>query len=625
MIKQLLIFSAFFYTCGISIAQTGDRCGSAAYMDHLKATKPEAYKQIQAFEQRLTAHQRQGSLRTSTFGDTIIKIPVVIHIIHNNTAGTIGGNNNPNISDAQIFSQLTVLNNDYKRLNADTANTPAMFKSVAANVKLQFCLANVDPNGMATSGITRNYYNQSSYNALGDVDLLSSISYWPSDQYLNIWVCNLSGGTLGVAQSPGAASIPGLSPSDGAAETDGVVIHYKAFGTTGTLLTEYNLGRTATHEVGHWFGLFHPWGPTYDSGDCSMTDYCDDTPTCGNHFYSRYPTCSMVPTGTGAVVCTPARMIQNYMEYSDDACMNLFTEDQKTRMRSSIELSTRRAALLNSLGCCSIPALKKLPLVKDFEDGDLNSGGWILLNPNSSSTFTPGFELSSYSGYGEGSYSTAVTNDSIYMMSDPATHKYMFSMVSPFIKIQNTHTPVLRFDWAYSPLTLNGNTDSIVVYVSTGCDNSWAELKTFYGSDFSSTQNPRADFIPAANEWITTVLNLGNYVNSPALRVKFVSYSKGINTFYLDNINFGFISNTLDVTVYPSPTSGQLTVQTIFSGSKNVDYMVYNTLGQSVHQAHDQNIYSTNKVLDLSFLASGVYFILVSDGDEKVVKRIVKQ
>jgi hypothetical protein len=624
MIKRLLLFTAFFYVCGISIAQTVDRCGSVAYMEYLKATKPEAYKQIMEFQQQLTAHQQQRSLRTSTFGDTLIRIPVVVHVIHNNAAGTIGGANNPNISDAQILSQIKVLNDDYQRLNADSVHTPSMFKSVAANVKLQFCLANVDPNGLSTSGITRSYFNQSIYDAQADVDLLSSISYWPSDQYLNIWVCNLGTSTLGSAQSPGSG-VPGLSSTDGAAETDGVVINFKAFGTTGTLFPKYTLGRTATHEVGHWFGLFHPWGSGANSGDCSKTDYCDDTPTCGNSFYSSYPACSMVPTGTGAVVCTPARMIQNYMEYSDDACMNLFTEDQKTRMRSSIELSARRAALLNSLGCCTLPALKKLPLVKDFEDGDLNSGGWILLNPNSSSTFTPGFEISSYSGYGEGNYGTAVTNDSIYMISDPATHKYMFSMVSPFVNIQNTHTPVLRFDWAYSPLTLNGNTDSIVVYVSTGCDNSWAELKTFYGSDFSSTQNPRADFIPAANEWITTEVNLGNYVNSPALRVKFVSYSKGINTFYLDNINFGFISNTLDVTVYPNPTSGQLTVQTIFSGTKNVDYLLYNTLGQLVYQAHDQNIYSSNKVLDLSFLASGVYFILVSDGDEKIVKRIVKQ
>lgn len=621
MIKQLLIFSAFFYICGISIAQTGDRCGSVAYMEHLKATKPEAYKQIMEFQQRLTAHQQQRSLRTSTFADTIIRIPVVIHIIHNNAAGTIGGANNPNISDAQIFSQMKVLNDDYQRLNADTVNTPAIFKSVAANIKLQFCLANVDPNGLSTSGITRNYYNQSSYDALADVDLLSSIAYWPSDQYLNIWVCNLSGGTLGSAQSPGTSSIPGLSPSDGAAETDGVVINYKAFGTVGTLYPEYNLGRTVTHEVGHWFGLFHPWGSGGDSGNCSQTDYCNDTPTCGNRFYSTYPACSMV----APIVCTPNRMIQNYMEYSDDACMNLFTEDQKTRMRSAIELSARRAALLSSLGCCTIPALKKLPLVKNFEDGDLNSGGWILLNPNSSSAFTPGFELSSYSGYAEGSYSTAVTNDSIYMQSDPSTQKYMFSLVSPFINIQYTHTPVLRFDWAYSPQTLNGNTDSIVVYISTGCDNSWSALKTLYGNDFTSTQNPRADFIPAANEWMTTELNLGNYVQSPALRVKFVSYSKGINTFYLDNINFGFISNTLDVNVFPNPTNGQLTIQTIFSGTKNVDYLLYNTLGQLVHQAHDQNIYSTNKVLDLSFLASGVYFILVSDGDEKIVKRVVKQ
>ena len=626
MIKLLRVFFPALILCTLicsgSFAQDVQHCGHEQYMQHLAATQPAVYKRIIELEKQLA--NQPANLRTTSLPDVTINIPVVVHVIHNNSSGTIGGTNNTNISDQQVQSQIDALNKDYQRLNADASQTPPGFQSVAANCKLVFCLATTDPSGNSTNGITRTYSSKATY-TINDEVQLKGLSYWPSDQYLNIWTCDLRGIPssqllLGYAQKPGAASVPGLDPTDGEAATDGVVINYKAFGTIGTLYAKFNLGRTATHEIGHWLGLSHPWGD-YNSGDCNLTDYCDDTPTCGNSYESSSPVCS----DNAPITCSVPRMIQNYMEYSDDACMNLFTEDQKTRMRSAIELSARRSALLSSLGCCTVPALKTIPLVKNFEDGDLTSDDWTVINPNSSSSFTPGFELSAYSGYGKGSYSTAVPNDSVYVDADAATHKYMFTLESPYINIHNAHTPIVRFDWAYSPQAANGATDSVVVYISTGCANTWSVLKTFYGSSFSSTKNPRTDFTPAADEWSTTELNLGSYINKPAVRIKFVSYSKGFNTFYLDNINFGLISHTLAVNVYPNPVSSVVQVQTVFEGAKNVDYIVYNTLGQSVHQASDQQVYSSTKVLDLSFLASGVYFILVSDGDEKIVKRIVKQ
>lgn len=618
MNKYLLIFSLFFCVCGVSIAQTGDRCGSEEYLNHLKATQPEAYKQITAFKQRLASHQMQ-SLRTSTSTDTFIKIPVVIHVIHNNAAGIIGGPSNTNISDAQVLSQITVLNTDYQRLNADSVNTPVGYKPIAANIKLQFCLANIDPNGLYTSGITRNYYNQNSY-SVADANLLSSIAYWPSDQYLNIWVCDLSGGVLGFAQPPGASSVPGLGNSDGAAATDGVVIDYKAFGTTGTLLPKYNLGRTTTHEVGHWFGLSHPWGD-YNSGDCSLTDYCSDTPPCANAFESAYPACSVA----APITCTPSRMVQNYMDYSDDGCMNLFTEDQKTRMRTTIEFSTRRYALLSSLGCCTMGNVTATPYVKSFEDADITSDGWTTINPNSSSTYTKGFELSNTSAFNEGSYAISVTNDSIYVESDAATHKYMFSYVSPYLNLRTISNPKLRFNWAYSPLTSNGATDSIVVLISEGCEDNFIPLYIFYGPDFTSTKNPRALFSPDATEWNTTEINISNFMNTAGVRIKFVAYSKGINTFYVDNINILQSSYVLTATVFPNPTNDVINIKMVYDGTKTIDYIVYNVLGQLIFKATDQDVYSYTKQIDLSSLAAGVYLVQVSDGGKKRVYKIVKQ
>ncbi|WP_299247712.1 T9SS type A sorting domain-containing protein [uncultured Cytophaga sp.] len=619
--KSIVLFLTFFSCiCFNSWSQTGGRCGSEEYMQHLKATKPEAFKQINAFKKELGQLQR-NSLRTSASTDTVIHIPVVIHVVHDVLSGTIGGKN---ISDAQIQSQITVLNNDYQRLNADQVNTPVGYLPIAANVKLQFCLANRDPFGNYTSGITRTYNNKASYGVY-DASLLSSLTYWPSDQYLNIWVCDISGNVLGYAQQPGSSSITGLDPNDGVAETDGVVIDYTAFGTIGNLQSKYNLGRTTTHEVGHWFGLSHPWGD-YNSGDCSLTDYCADTPPCGNAFTSAVPLCSNIPTGSGSVVCTPSRMIQNYMDYSDDGCMNLFTQDQKSRMRSTMEFSARRYALFSSLGCCNITGtILAAPYAKSFEDSDISSDGWSSINPNSSSTYTKGFELNNYSAFDKGGYCTSVTNDSVYVESIPNTHKYSVSYISPYLNLKTVLSPTLFFDWAYSPKVKNGQTDSIGVYVTQGCSNNWVLIKRLYGNDFTSTNQQRSLFKPTADEWQTTEIDLSTYSNNAGMRIKFVSFSKGINTFYLDNINITASSPTLFVNVYPNPASDIIKITSVFEGKRNIDYVLYNLLGQLILKTQDQNVYSYTREMDLSGLASGIYILQVSEGNQKLVRKIVKQ
>ena len=604
-------------------AQDIQHCGNEAYMQQLSVKDPALYKNIMQFQQQLHAHTQ--TMRTAALPDNIIRIPVVVHVIHSNAAGIIGGTNNTNISDAQVISQIVVLNKDYQHKNADSVNTRAAFKPVAANCKFEFCLAEVDPNGNTTTGITRTYTSKANF-TIAEETQLKSLAYWPSDQYLNIWVCDLRGTPstqllLGYSSQPGG--LPGGDSNDPQANTDGVVINYKAFGTVGTLFTKYNLGRTASHEIGHWLGLLHTWG-NFDSGYCNQTDYCTDTPVCANAFAAASPACSDNPP----VKCTPdiARMIENYMDYSDDACMNLFTQDQKTRMRSSIELSPRRNALLNSLGCCTITNLVTMGYQKSFEDGSLLSDDWTTINPNAASIYTAGFELNNaVSGYGKGSYCTSVINDSVYSASDNNTHKYAYSFVSPYMNLQASSIPKMRFDWAYSPKVANGTTDSIVVYVSSGCVGDWNVLYTLYGNSFTSTPNPRGIFTPTADEWMTSEIDMNAYKNNAAIRVKFVAYSKGINTFYLDNINIVNASPQLLANVYPVPTSGLVNVSTTFEGKKTVHYAVYNTLGQFVFEATEEDVYSNIKELNLSFLAGGIYFIKVSDGKDTVLKRIVKQ
>ncbi len=305
---------------------------------------PEWKSQREQFEKDLKQQvlKLKNSKHNRVEAGALLKIPVVVHILHNEANGAI---TDENIPDQRVLEQIVTLNRDFRRANADAINTPIIYNGIATDTQIEFCLANRDPLGFPTSGINRVYNAKSPFIYPNDDALLKSLSYWPSDQYLNIWVCRMSDNSqtnkiLGYAQFPSNTALGGLSNDEGPASTDGVVIHYTVFGMTSD--ASYNLGRTTTHEVGHWLGLLHTWG----DGDCSVDDYIDDTPNCDDQYFSDRLTC------IAPIQCGGRRMIENYMDYSDDACMNLYTVDQKTRMQTALTLSPRRAALINSKGCC---------------------------------------------------------------------------------------------------------------------------------------------------------------------------------------------------------------------------------------------------------------------------------
>jgi hypothetical protein len=241
----------------------------------------------------------------------LVTIPTVFHVVYKKTA--------ENISDAQIKSQIAVLNKDFRAANADKSKVPPVWKGLVADANVQFALATKDPKGKATSGITRTKTTRDSFGAGNAVKKKSQggADPWPSDRYLNIWVCNLGEGLLGYAQFPG-----------GPAATDGVVILYTALGTNGAAAAPFNLGRTATHEVGHWLNLRHIWG---DRNDCGGTDFTADTPNqqLPNTGKPTFPhvSCNNGPNGD---------MFMNYMDYVDDAAMFMFTPAQVLRMNATL-------------------------------------------------------------------------------------------------------------------------------------------------------------------------------------------------------------------------------------------------------------------------------------------------
>jgi hypothetical protein len=241
----------------------------------------------------------------------VLKIPVVVHVVYNTA--------DENISDAQVKSQIAALNRDFSASNQDTSDTPAPWQGLVGNTKIQFALAKKDAKGKATTGITRTKTKETSFGTDDAVKRKATggVAAWPTGKYLNLWVCSLGGGLLGYAQFPG-----------GAAATDGVVILNTAFGTKGTAAAPFNLGRTAVHEVGHWFNLNHIWG---DTSDCSGTDHVGDTPGAQLPNYGKptfpHVSCNNGPNGD---------MFVNYMDYVDDAAMVMFTAGQVARMQATL-------------------------------------------------------------------------------------------------------------------------------------------------------------------------------------------------------------------------------------------------------------------------------------------------
>ena len=283
--------------------------------------------------------------------EVVYKVPVVVHIIHQGE--TLGSGTN--IPDEQIFAQIQALNEDFRHLNADSVNTPSDFQSVMADTHIEFVLAKQNPLGFSTNGITRTNGGSTTWSMSENAEL-KSLSYWPSDDYLNIWVAPLSGDLLGWAEFPTSSIIPGVNEQAvNNPLTDGVVITTISCGSSiiypeGNYSSNFGLGRTLTHEVGHFFGLRHIWG----DGNCSVDDYVDDTPLTDDN-YAGCPT----PSQGFANSCNnELSMYMNYMDYVYDACMNLFSLGQKDRMHIVINNSPRRASLLTSVGLESPPALE---------------------------------------------------------------------------------------------------------------------------------------------------------------------------------------------------------------------------------------------------------------------------
>lgn len=587
--KKLLVY--FLTITSISFSQTESYpCKTDEIHQEIFEKYPQYNSGIINAHNRLQEDTRIFLEQGITKSDAAYVIPVVFHVIHNYGP--------ENINDDQIHDALKQVNLQFRKLNPDTNEIVAQFKPIAADIEIEFRLAQLDPDGNCTSGITRTV---SSLTSPGNHDVKSLI-HWPSDRYLNVYICSQAAGLAGHALLPSAAdTIP---------EWDGIVMQHAYVGTIGT--SEYFRRTVLTHEIGHYLNLQHIWGgnnvpnyyylPVAQAGNCAFDDEVADTPnTIG------WQSCNL--NGT---TCGDLDNVQNYMDYA--YCGRMFTEGQKARMHACLNSSVanrnnlwQQANLIatgtddgtyylcaakfksdKSVVCVgdtvsfsdlsyhgimsrnwnfhggnatsTIDSLTKvtysspgkydvtLVVERNGEEKSITLTDFITVLPNESS---PNFNQETFE-FQEGKY-VIISNDAplnwelnstIGNNSNQSIYINNFNInsnvVSDFylypVDVSELSTAVISFDVAYAKKSTS-NSDLLQVYISTDCGQTWLLRRSFSGMTALNTTSPKDEnFIPLSNEWENEHVNLLTNQLVDDLLVRFSFKSGGGNNIYIDNI-----------------------------------------------------------------------------------------
>lgn len=502
MKKQLQMGALSLGLCLSAMAQTGrvaQKGVNAATLEEKKQfinrgcatqTPPEGWDAW--FNEKVAEMNAQQAKGAAAANYTI---SVVFHVIHGGQAqGTY-----PNLSVAQVTSQVNVLNNDFAGTGLNNGNAPAPFAPVKANTNVYFCLANKTPAGstMSQPGINRVDFNtftlsggftskdpaNAAYSTPTTLQnfintIVKPQTIWDPTKYLNIWVTdeNNSAGLLGFATFPAGTGLLGISSNLGTSTTDGVWLYAAATGSVGTLAAPYNRGRTCTHEIGHWLGLRHIGGDGNGNpaGDCNATDYCADTPPqkggfAGGQFGQNYgaPTYPLYATGTSSCSGAPnGAMFMNFMDYTDDAIMYMFTNDQRTRIQTAMANGTFRSQLTansatNSVCGVSLPA--SAPTASFTSNATVCANTGLIVNNQSTGNPIPTYSWSS--------------NPSAGVTFNPNS-----TSTSPSINFANAGTYVLTLV-ATNSVGTNSTTKTITVNSCTVAPSCPDTLTNFYNFD----------------------------------------------------------------------------------------------------------------------------------------------
>lgn len=636
------------------------RCLTDEYEDYLQSIDPKRMSRDQ-FEDWLAPLIEEQKLlqQVSSQSGGIIYIPVVVHVIHNGDAyGT-----NENITDEQVQSQITVMTQDFRRM----AGTPGFNTNpVGADVQIEFVLAKVDPNGNPTNGINRVNLCQASWSTSAINSTVKPQTIWDPTLYMNMWSVNFTDGSLlGYAQFPDGSGLAGLNPIGGSANTDGVVAGYRFFGSSslapGNYSAPYDKGRTMTHEVGHFLGLRHIWG----DGNCSVDDFCADTPNAA----APNEGCPLNDSCPGGGF----DMVENYMDYTFDDCMNIFTQNQKTRMITVMNNSPRRASLKTSTKDIAIPLFANDAEVKieNYCYGDTNpcAGNThkvLLYNrgtsnltsatlnynvnggTNNISTWTGNLapnkyavvEISTTESSGTFNVSIASTNGVTDQRATNNTSSKAFNF--PPSTITDYPFTAFTFDligdpWGSETSWTLKNSAGVTVYsggpyTDTGVvgnqtlvnGTTWnlpAECYTFtiydtFGDGMGGSTSGGVSNGDLGSWTITT--NGGATVVGSGGGNFGTSESFSFTNVSLGNADFNLFNS---ISLYPNPVKNELNIMVPNSIILDGTYEIYNTLGQLVSY---KKISTYNDLsIDVRSYSNGVYMINLNlEGQNKVLKFI---
>ena len=515
---------------------------------------------------------------------------------------------------------------------------------------------------MLTNGIDRVDLEQASWST-DDIDtMVKPLTIWNPDKYLNIWVVKFSAGSLlGYAQFPSNSTLTGINVNGGPASTDGVVIGYSFFGSSayfpsGTYAVRYDGGRTTTHEVGHWLGLRHIWG----DGDCTVDDFCADTPNAGQENYG-------CPKGADSCIDSPGLdMIENYMDYTNDTCMNIFTADQKNRMITVMNNSARRASLKTSdaltpgilltndattlvinlnINCSKtfLPRIKitnkgTAPLTQasiryGVDNQNLQTYNWtgtlannqsqnVTLSSITSATGVHNFNATILSTNGTTDQNTANNSSNIDFellnTVNYTSNTVNFSLQQDYYgkeitwELKNTAGVVL---YKGGPFTNTTRTEPLPALITETFNLSSNDCYTFsiydsggdgiccdYGAGFYSLQTPSGDIIVSG----------GNFTGSET--TKFSNNSLATNEFESES----------SVYLYPNPTSNLLQIAVENKLDIPENYTIINTLGQIVKARKIDS--EADLSVNVSNLTQGIYFLKLSknQSETKTIRFIKK-
>jgi len=634
------------------------RCATTEYEQFLQEKNPSRMTNTQ-FENWLAplVSKYKSTSSNSKKAATIITIPVVVHIIHNGEPIGVA----PNISDAQAESQITVLTQDFRKM----LNTPGYNTNpVGADVEIEFVLAKQDPNGNPTNGIEHINMCQPEWLDTDIENTLKPSTIWDPTQYLNMWSLKFGDNKLlGYAQFPDGSGLNGINAYGGQSNTDGVVSSYdvfgsKAFDTNNTFLLDatYNHGRTMTHEVGHWLGLLHIWGDS----TCG-NDYCADTP---KHHDANYGCPTVINCDNNG-----NEMVENYMDYTNDACMNIFTQNQKDRITTIMNNAARRNSLKTSNKSVAIPLFAKDAEVKIETD-------YCLTNVfDCASLPTPTNKKVDITNRGTSALTSVTLNYSINGGANQV-HTWTGSLAqnqTAIVTLANTNfNGVLNVTVA----TVNGGTDervsnntdtknfapvsySTTNYIFTLQQDFWGDeitwdLKNGSGAVIYSGgpyAGKHSEILPLPalitqnwtlnnNECYTFTINDSqgdgiccyggegyyNIKTSDGLSTLISGASYGDNDrlfFKINTLNTNTFESSIDFYLYPNPTKGTLNIHFPENVGLPQKFTISNSLGQIVSKKEVTK--ETDLIVNTSTLSNGVYFITISKDDQTKTLQFIKE